>query len=160
MMSQEQNSSLSQLSDDVLAKVIFEARTTVRDIPRSSTEVADRLFRFNELHEALPTKPDIAALIYRDPITGSPTWRAVGSRLLVGRSSKRPASLGSVLAIEDPELSREHFEIVLANDGLYLLSDLKSLNGTYVDHVRQETAVLIGGSEIRGGKTSFFFTGN
>ncbi len=159
-MSQELNSLPTRLSDDGLAKIIFEARTTIRKIPTSSAEVADRLSRFNELYKALPTKPDTAALIYRDPVTGSPSWSAIGERLLVGRSPKRLANgLGSVLPIQDQEMSRQHFEIVLANDGIYLLNDLKSLNGTYVDGVRQETAVLIGGSEIRAGRTRFFFTG-
>jgi hypothetical protein len=159
-MRQDPNSSPSRLSDDALAKIISEARTTIRNIPRSSAEVADRLSRFNELYEALPTKPDTAALLYRDPLTGSPAWSAIGNTLLVGRSPKRLAStLGSVLAIQDQEMSRQHFEIVLTNDGLYLLNDLKSLNGTYVDRVKQETAVLIGGSEIKAGKTSFVFTG-
>jgi hypothetical protein len=158
-MSQDLNSSPSRLSDDALAKII-EARTTIRNIPRSSAEVADRLSRFNELYEALPTKPDTAALIYRDPVTGSPTWSPIGNRLLVGRSPKRLVdALGSVLRIEDQEMTRQHFEIVLTNDSLYLLKDLNSLNGTYVDGVRQETAVLIGGSEIKAGKTSFVFTG-
>ena len=160
MMSQEPNSSPSQLSDEALAKIIFEAKTTIRDIPRSSAEITDRLSRFNELHDALPTKPDTAALIYRDPVTGSPTWSPIGNRLLIGRSPKRPANvLESVLPIKDQEMSRQHFEIVLTNDRLYFLKNLNSLNGTYVDGVRQETAVLIGGSEIKAGKTSFVFTG-
>lgn len=160
MISREANSSPARLSDDALAKVISEARTTVRDIPRSNPQVADRLSRFNELYEALPTKPDTAALIYRDPVTGSPTWRAIGKRLLVGRSPKRSANLPSaVVSVRDQEMSRQHFEIVLTNDRLYLLRDLNSLNGTYIDGVKQETVVLIGGSEITAGKTSFVFTG-
>jgi FHA domain-containing protein len=113
-----------------------------------------------ELYEALPTKPDTAALIYRDPVTGSPRWSAIGNRLLVGRSPKRLANAaGSVLLINDQEMSRQHFEIVLANDGLYSLNDLNSLDGTYVDRIRQDAAVLMGGSEIKAGKTSFVFTG-
>ena len=160
MISREPNSSPPRLSDDALAKMLFEARTTIRNIPRPSAEVADRLSRFNELYEALPTKPDTAALIYRDPVTGSPAWSAIGNRLLVGRSPKPGTSAsGSVLAIHDEEMSRQHFEIVPTNDGLYLLNDLHSLNGTYVDSVRQEAALLIAGSEIRAGKTTFIFTG-
>jgi hypothetical protein len=159
-MTQDPNSSPSRLSEDVLAKIISEARTTIRDVPRSSTEVADRLSRFNELYEALPTKPETAALIYRDAVTGSAIWSAIGKRLLVGRSLKRSAKVpGPILSIQDQEMSRQHFEIVLTNDGLCLLNDLNSLNGTYVDGVRQETAVLIGGSEIRAGNTHFSFTG-
>jgi pSer/pThr/pTyr-binding forkhead associated (FHA) protein len=61
--------------------------------------------------------------------------------------------------MQDKEMSSQHFEVVLTNDGLYLLNDLNSLNGTYVDRIRQETAVLIGGSEIRAGNTTFVFTG-
>ncbi len=160
MMSQEANSSPPRLSDDALAKIISEARTTIRNIPRSSAEVADRLSRFNELYEALPTKPDTAALLYRDPVTGSPTWSAIGKRLLVGRSPTAVSNASSAaLQIWDDQMSRQHFEVVLTNDGLYLLNDLNSLNGTYVDRVKQETAALIGGSEIKAGKTSFVFTG-
>jgi hypothetical protein len=160
MMSQEPNSSPSRLSDDALAKMIFEARTTVRNVPSSSAEVTNRLSRFNELYEALPTKPDSAALIYRDPVTGSPTWSAIGNSLLVGRSSKAVSNVSSsVLRIRDDEMSRQHFEIALTDDRIYLLNDLNSLNGTFVNGVRQTAAVLIGGSEIRTGKTTFIFTG-
>jgi hypothetical protein len=140
--------------------MIFEARTTVHNVSTSTAQVANRLSRFNELYEALAMKPDTAALLYRDAVTQSPTWSAIGNRFLVGRSPDPIASAtGSVLAIQDQEMSRQHFEIVFTNDGLYLLNDLKSLNGTCVDGIRQATAVLIGGSEIRAGKTSFLFTG-
>ncbi len=161
MMSQEPHSSPSRLPDDALEKIISEARTTIRNIPRSSAEIADRLSRFNTLYEALPTKPDSAALLYRDPLTRITAWSPIGKRLLVGRSPKRLANaLRSVLRIQDQEMSREHFEIVLTNDRLYLLNDLNSLNGTYVDGVRKKTAVLIGGSEIRAGNRIFIFTGD
>ena len=160
MIAQEPNSSPSRVSDDALAKMISDGRTTISRIPESRAEVTNRLSRFNELYEALPNKPNTASLIYREPVTESATWSPIGSRLLVGRSAKRLGNgLGSVLRIQDQEMSREHFEILLTNDGLYLLKDLKSLNGTYVDGVRQERTVLIGGSEIRAGKTSFIFTG-
>ena len=160
MKSQEAHSLPSRLSDDALAKMISGTRTTVRNIPESNAAVADRLSRFNELYKALPTKPDSAALIYKDPVTGSPVWSAVGNKLVVGRSPKHLANAhGSVLPIQDQEMSRQHFEIVRTNDGLYLLNDLQSLNGTYVDGVSEETRVLIGGSEIRAGNTHFIFIG-
>lgn len=160
MIPPEPNTSPSRLSDDALTKMIFEARTTVRNIPRSSADVTDRLARFNELYKALPAKPDTVALIYRNSATGSPTWSPIGNTLLVGRSPKRSANVpGAAVSVQDQEMSRQHFEIALTNEGLYLLNDLKSLNGTYVDGVRQETAVLIGGSEIRAGDTTFLFTG-
>jgi len=160
MISREPSSLPSRLSDDELEKIISETRTTVHNIPPSSAAVADRLSRFNELYEALSMKPDSAALIYKDPVTGSPAWSAIGNRLLVGRSPKRPANAHDpVLRIQDWKVSRQHFEIVRTNDDLFLLNDLKSLNGTYVDGVKEETRVLIGGSEIRAGNTHFIFTG-
>ena len=160
MRSHEENSSQSPVSEDELAKMIPEARTTIGKIPQSSPELAERISRFNELYNSLPSKPDTVALIYRDPVTQSPTWSAIGNRLLVGRSPKRVANAtGSTLAIQDEEMSRQHFEILFTSDHLYLLNDLKSLNGTCVDGIRRDTAVLIGGSEIRAGKTTFLFTG-
>lgn len=160
MISEEPNSSPSRVSDDAFVKMISEARTTITRIPESHAEVIDRVSRFNELFEALPTKPDTAALMYRDPVTGSPNWIAIGKKLLIGRAPKAALrGFSSLLQIHDDEMSRQHFEIVLIEHGLYLLNDLKSLNGTYVDGTRKQTAVLIGGSEIRAGKTSFIFTG-
>jgi FHA domain len=160
MMSQEPNSSPSHLSDDALAKMASDARTTVSKIPESRADIAGRLSRFNELYEALPAKPDCPSLVYKDPVTGSPTWSAIGRRLLVGRSPNAFANgVSFVLQIRDDEMSRQHFEIELTDDRLYLLNDLSSLNGTYVDGVSQKRTVLIGGSEIRAGKTSFIFTG-
>ena len=156
---EEPNSSPSGLSDDALAKMISDARTTISNIPESSAEVADRLTRFNKLYEALATKPDAPALMYKDP-TGSTTSSAIGNRLLVGRSPKPAASdTGSVLAIRDEEMSRQHFAIVREDGDIYVAKDLNSLNGTYFDGQKQETAILIGGSEIRAGKTIFIFTG-
>jgi pSer/pThr/pTyr-binding forkhead associated (FHA) protein len=79
---------------------------------------------------------------------------------LLGRSPKLVTrAVGSILLIQDQELSRQHFEIVLTNDRVYLLKDLNSLNGTCVDGIRRETAVLVGGCEITAGKTTFIFTG-
>ena len=160
MILRESKNSPSRLTDEALSKIISEARTTIPNIPSSSAEVADRLSRFNELYKPLATKPDAAALIYKDPVTASPAWSAVGNKLVVGRSPKHLTNArGSVLPIQDQEMSRQHFEIILTNDGLYLLNDLQSLNGTYVNGVRDETRVLIGGSEIRAGNTYFIFTG-
>jgi FHA domain len=159
-MPQGLNSPPSRLSDAALAKMICDARTTASNVPESSADIADRVSRFNELYETLPRKPDTPALIFNDPTTWAPTWSAIGKKLLVGRSP-RPVSnaSSSVLQIRDDQMSRQHFEIVLTKDGLYLLNDLQSLNGIHVDGQKQTTAILIGASEIRAGKTSFIFTG-
>ena len=78
--------------------------------------------------------------MYRDPVTGSPRWTAIGKKLLIGRAPKAALSgSSSLLQIHDDEMSRQHFEIVLTDDGLYLLNDLNSLNGTYVDGVKRNS---------------------
>lgn len=58
--------------------------------------------------------------------------------------------------LNDVTVSRRHAEI-RREDGHYVLYDAGSLNGTYVDHVRQERAELHHGSEIQIGRFRFTF---
>lgn len=60
----------------------------------------------------------------------------------------RGASCSVVL--DDPEVSREHARIVLIN-GAFVLTDLGSRNGTFVNGVRVESAALQSGASIRLG---------
>ena len=58
---------------------------------------------------------------------------------------------GSDLVVRDARASRQHVELAPAGDGVVLLRDLGSANGTVVDGVRVEEARLEGGEEIRIG---------
>ena len=58
----------------------------------------------------------------------------------------------SEVPLTDPTVSRRHAEIVLENDR-YLLRDLGSTNGTYVDNVRVEEAYVEPDSVIRVGRS-------
>ena len=51
---------------------------------------------------------------------------------------------------EDRTASRHHFEIQYTERG-YLLVDLNSTNGTFLDGRRIERAYLSAGAQIRGG---------
>jgi transcriptional regulator with GAF, ATPase, and Fis domain len=60
------------------------------------------------------------------------------------------------LAIEDSTVSKRHCEIVVDHTG-YLIRDLDSTNGTFVQGVRVSSAHLAPGSEIQLGKTRIVF---
>jgi DNA-binding NtrC family response regulator len=64
--------------------------------------------------------------------------------------------LSNDLALEDRTVSRHHFEIVYTDKG-YLLVDLASTNGTFVDGQRVERAYLPSGAAIRVGGTTLSF---
>jgi len=61
-----------------------------------------------------------------------------------------------VVLSEDRTVSRNHFEIEYTDRG-YLLIDLKSTNGTFLDGRRVERAYLSPGSQIRSGQSTLTF---
>ncbi|MBI5546443.1 MAG: sigma 54-interacting transcriptional regulator [Deltaproteobacteria bacterium] len=60
------------------------------------------------------------------------------------------------LVLDDRTVSRHHFEIVYTDKG-YLVVDLNSTNGTWLDSRRVERAYLQAGSVVRSGGTTFSF---
>ena len=88
-------------------------------------------------------------------VTGGPdTGREVVSdkeRLRVGAHSSNDLVLA-----EDRTASRHHFEIQYTERG-YLVIDLNSTNGTWLDGRRIERAYLSQGSQIRAGQTTLSF---
>lgn len=147
----------SDLPDETLLGAIATA------LAGNVTEVATNgvLARLEKLHNLLgrlTTMPDCAALLYSSPTTGEALWKAIGERLIVGRSSKLKANKAeSVLQIADDELSRRHFEIVHQHDGIYSICDLESTNGLFIDGAEEKSCLLVSGAEIQAGRTSFIF---
>jgi PAS domain S-box-containing protein len=68
-----------------------------------------------------------------------------GQGCIVGRS--REASL----QVEDPGISRRHASVLRSRAGLYVLTDLGSSNGTYVNGRRVRRAVLREGDRVQVG---------
>ena len=156
------NPSPATLSDEALAQLIFESKTTVRRVAIRTGDVFSRVQRFSQLYGSLSAKPEGVALLYQEPETGAVRSHPFVERVVVGRLSKREGNPdGSDLSCEDDQMSRKHFEIVLL-DGLYILRDLESRNGTYVNDDRERTseAVLKGGDIILAGRAFFIFTEN
>jgi pSer/pThr/pTyr-binding forkhead associated (FHA) protein len=62
----------------------------------------------------------------------------VADRIVFGRDEGEPAQLGG-----DPGLSRSHTEIIRGAAGAYLISDLSSTNGTFVNGTRVEAPLAL-----------------
>lgn len=76
-----------------------------------------------------------------------------GSRFLLNQDSIRVGRHpSSDIFLDDISVSRRHAEFTRTADG-YVLSDLGSLNGTYVNRDRIDGDILLaGGDEVRFGK--------
>ncbi len=62
----------------------------------------------------------------------------------------------SDIFLDDVTVSRRHAEFVRGGDG-YLVRDVGSLNGTYLNRGRIDTAALAGGDEVQIGKYRLVF---
>jgi pSer/pThr/pTyr-binding forkhead associated (FHA) protein len=71
-----------------------------------------------------------------------------------------PVNIGrhpdSEIVLDDITVSRRHVQITQSADG-YVASDMGSLNGTYVNRSRIESAVLGNGDELQVGKFKITF---
>ena len=78
------------------------------------------------------------------------TFETAGLRTLIGRSPDCHVFL------DDVTVSRRHAEIVHENDD-YVIHDLGSLNGTFVNRHRIESSVLADDDEVQIGKYRMTF---
>lgn len=70
---------------------------------------------------------------------------------LVGRGKD------TAITVIDPSISRIHAKLTVTQSGDYVLQDLKSSNGTYVNDQRIEQTVLRNGDRLRFGNIEFRF---
>ncbi len=78
------------------------------------------------------------------------SFEAIGDRALIGRSPECDVFL------DDVTVSRRHAELVREGD-VFTIRDLGSLNGTFVNKRRIETAVLEDDDEVQVGKYRMTF---
>ncbi len=92
------------------------------------------------------------ATLYQISEDGSQTerWEIGAAPLVVGRSGQAQVS------IQDDGLSRQHFVILRDGDD-YLLKDLNSRNGTWLDGHRVFAEKLRDNDHILAGRTKFLF---
>lgn len=79
------------------------------------------------------------------------SFNLAGERLTIGRSPDCDVFL------DDVTVSRRHAELVRTASGGYSIEDQGSLNGTYVNRHRIDTAPLDDGDEIQIGKYRLIF---
>ena len=77
-------------------------------------------------------------------------WNLHEGVMTVGRAPEVNAR------VDDPKLSRKHFEITPAA-GQFTLKDLGAANGTFVNGTRVTEKVLAANDNVRAGDSSFFF---
>ncbi len=124
--------------------------------PTHSTILLDGIAHPQRVDDALRVSIDDATagqdllVVSEGPNAG--TSFEVGSRvLLIGRASTAD------LFFDDVTVSRRHAELVRNELGRLVLRDLGSLNGTYLNRVRVEQAILEPGDEVQIGKFKFVF---
>src|SRR5690606_22217230 len=83
---------------------------------------------------------------------------ATGQEFLVNRM-RNTVGRGTTNTIVVPDLamSRQHFEIVKTLDETFVLRDLQSVNGTFLNGTRIQEADLLHGDRIEAGKTVLQF---
>lgn len=108
------------------------------------TSLAELSRNDQEAVEALP--PSSALLIVqRGPNLGA-RFLLDAPRTTAGRHPS------SDIFLDDVTVSRKHCEFLAQDDGGYLVRDVGSLNGTYVNRERIDSAVLKAGDEVQVGK--------
>ncbi len=66
---------------------------------------------------------------------------------------------GNLIKLDDHEISRRHAEIRRVG-GVYIVGDLKSSNGTFLNDAKVERAELAGGDRIRIGRSVLLYSGD
>lgn len=104
-----------------------------------------------EEHAAVAALPPTSALLImqRGPSAGA-RFLLDADRTVAGRSPDAD------IFLDDVTVSRKHVEFVREHDG-FLVRDVGSLNGTYVNRSRIEQAVLRSGDEVQIGKFRMTF---
>lgn len=101
--------------------------------------------------EAAPATPSGPALVVRSGGgRAGESFEAIGARALIGRSPECDVFL------DDVTVSRRHAELV-GEGKTYVIRDLGSLNGTFVNKHRIESTVLEDDDEVQIGKYRMTF---
>ena len=90
--------------------------------------------------------------LVRKKVDGSVTdqWELLDKPIIFGRGEQADVK------IPDERLSRQHFAVALKGEA-YVVQDLKSTNGTYVNNERVSERELKPNDKIRGGQTVLVF---
>lgn len=118
----------------------------------TGTELDPKLAPHRLKEGLVPPETGIFLRIEEGTGTGQVFTLSAGGVYVIGRE-------GADIALDDRKISRKHAEIGLYGTGAYVLRDLASTNGTYVNGRRvSEKKQLQNGDLIRVGDTILLFT--
>ncbi len=133
------NSSVDLNVDEIDIKTGFSGSETQQDTSQTALQVITR----GTSPETLPKR---ASFI----INGKEQVNLTKAVISIGRRTT------SDVVIKDPLVSRDHLQL-RAQDGRYILFDLSSTGGTYINNKLVTNAVLKPGDVVRIGKTILIF---
>ncbi len=135
---------------------------------RDKTEYEDAPQAYNDIPPAQPQSQAPNTVAFAGAPDAVPNHREVRARL-IDRTYQRPYDLAGThvsmgressnnIVVQDINASRRHAELRLNQQGIWVITDLSSMNGTLVNGVSVASHPLYPGDIITIGKTDFEFT--
>jgi hypothetical protein len=136
---------------DLTATLHLGPRGTIANAP--SSDMVSYLEKLSAEDRQIVEKlapSDAMLFVHRGPGQGS-RFLVTGIGAMVGRSPE------SEIFLDDVTVSRKHAQVLTPTAGLFILKDLGSLNGTYVNGKHAVEVSLVNGDEIQIGKFHMLF---
>lgn len=137
---------------DLTTTIHLGARESARALP--SDRLSENLSKLNEEERGIIAKlssKGAMLIVHRGP--------GKGSRFLLTDSATIGRSPESEIFLDDVTVSRKHALVAYSSPGTFLIKDLGSLNGTYVNSQPVVEISLSSGDEIQIGKFHMLFFG-
>lgn len=106
---------------------------------------------FPQLGVDVPGEGEVGQLVVTRGATAGARYALSDGTTTIGRHPD------SDVFLDDVTVSRRHAEVTRNTEGLYLLKDVGSLNGTYLDGDRVDEVALREGAQIQVGKFRLVF---
>ena len=127
---------------------VARAMTTMIERPEAPPGMRERLRFVAAIVRDLPSNTTRPALAFRPEPQGPVSIVSIGQERIIGRVLPE--------FDRDAHLSRRHFRVIM-HEGQYVLEDLGSRNGTYVNGVRVQSHLLRDGDVIGAARRFLVF---
>jgi hypothetical protein len=118
------------------------------ELPAEDEDTTGRLL---QLGVDVPGDGEVGQLVVTRGATAGSRYALSSATTSIGRHPE------SDVFLDDVTVSRRHAEVARTPEGLYLLRDVGSLNGTYLDGERVDEVALREGAQIQVGKFRLVF---
>ncbi len=99
----------------------------------------------------VPDQGEVGQLVVTRGATAGARYALESGETTIGRHPD------SSIFLDDVTVSRRHAKVITQGNGQYLIEDAGSLNGTYLDGDRVESAALREGAQVQVGKFRLVF---